>query len=63
MDSAPKDGTAVRLLIRHENYRYAHTDEDHDRWEQEVEAHWIEHNGGGWVYHGMMGQPIQWRRR
>jgi hypothetical protein len=22
MDSAPKDGTAVQLMIRHENYKY-----------------------------------------
>jgi hypothetical protein len=61
MDSAPKDGTKIQLIIRHENYRYARTDEDRDRWEQEVEAHWIGHNGGGWTYHGMMGQPTQWR--
>jgi hypothetical protein len=63
MDCAPKDGTKIHLLIRHENYRYARTHDERDRWKQEVEAHWSDHNGGGWTYHGMMGQPIKWRRR
>jgi hypothetical protein len=59
IDSAPKDGTEIQLLIRHEWYEIAF---DKAQWQQEVKARWIEHNGGGWTWDGMLGQPIQWRR-
>jgi 2',3'-cyclic-nucleotide 2'-phosphodiesterase (5'-nucleotidase family) len=61
MATAPKDGRTIHLRILHANYHHARTDEDRARWEQHVEAHWIDHNGGGWTYHGMMGQPVGWR--
>ena len=61
MASAPKDGREVELLVRHVNWRWAVSKADRERWEQTVSAHWIDHNGGGWTWHGMMGRPVYWR--
>ena len=61
MEDAPKDGSHVLLLIYHANRRFAETYAEQERWTDEVEAHWIDHNGGGWTWNGMMGQPIGWK--
>ena len=58
LDTAPKDGRELRLLIRHVNYL---VDPDPTRWEEDVLAQWIDHNGGGWMWHGLCGTPIAWR--
>jgi hypothetical protein len=60
MAEAPRDGTEVLLLVYHSNYVYA-SDADKDQWRQEVRAHWIDHNGGGWTWHGLCGEPMGWR--
>ena len=61
MVSAPKDGTSIRLRIRHANYYYAIRDEDKARWEDVVVAHWIDHNRGGWTWSGMLGVAVEWQ--
>lgn len=70
METAPKDGRRVLLLIHHVNRQYARTDDERryertyaerERWTDEVEARWSEHNGGGWTWNGMMGKPMGWR--
>jgi len=60
MATAPKDGTAIRLLLRHLNWRYAEG-EAKAMWEEDVEANWLDFNGGGWTWSGMCGQPVAWR--
>ena len=60
MAIAPKDGTQVELLVRHLNWEYAGA-HDRDKWEEIVRAHWIDFNGGGWTWTGLMGSPICWR--
>jgi hypothetical protein len=59
MATAPKDGTRIWLRVRHFNWRYA-GEHDREKWEQDVSAMWIEHNGGGWTWNGIMGEPIAW---
>lgn len=61
MTDAPRDGTEVELLLRHQNYRYCKTDEERSQWEQVVRANWIDHNGGGWCWRGMAGSAWGWR--
>lgn len=61
MTDAPKDGTEVELLLRHQNYAYAKTDEQRAMWEQVVLGKWIDFNGGGWTWHGMNGRAWGWR--
>tara|TARA_R110000868_G_scaffold40260_4_gene139142 strand:+ start:284 stop:520 length:237 start_codon:yes stop_codon:yes gene_type:complete len=61
MTDAPKDGTTVELLVRHDYYRFCKTEEDRARWEQACTAKWIDHNGGGWMWDGIMGAHVGWR--
>lgn len=60
MPSAPKDGTEITLLMRHATWHYAKP-EERAKWQQECPAQWIDHNGGGWTWSGIMGTPIAWR--
>lgn len=57
IDTAPKDGRDVMLLIRHKNYKHS----PGPKWEESVIGHWIDHNGGGWTYHGLYGTAIAWK--
>jgi hypothetical protein len=61
MDSAPKDGTEIEILFRHVNWKYA-SERDRDDWQQICRAHWTDFNGGGWVWHGIYGMPMGWRK-
>lgn len=61
MESAPRDGTEVELLLRHMNFRLCKTDEERSEWEQVVRAKWIDFNGGGWTWYGMAGSAVGWR--
>lgn len=54
-------GRQVLLLIHHANRKYTSTYAEQECWTDEVLAHWIDHNGGGWTYHGMCGEPQCWR--
>jgi len=60
MQSAPKDGTPIEILFRHHNFKYAKSGEKHI-WQQWCIARWTNFNGGGWVWHGICGNPICWR--
>jgi hypothetical protein len=59
IDSAPKDGTRILIRFEHDNYKYA-SPEDRDRWEEVCIAHWVDHSGGGWTWHGICGIPTHW---
>lgn len=62
---APLDGTEVELLVRNGAYfreLKANGKEFADKlWQEVVRAKWIDHNQGGWTYHGMAGTPVGWR--
>lgn len=60
MRIAPRDGTEIECLVYHRNRRYAKKSEKTE-WTDIVKAHWTDHNGGGWVWMGMMGQFRGWR--
>jgi hypothetical protein len=60
METVPKDGRDVCLLVRHPNYEYAGA-RDRERWEEQVTAHWIDHNGGGFTWSGLFGYAIGWK--
>lgn len=59
MDTAPKDGTTIRIRFEHENFKYAR-DDDRAQWEGLHEARWIDHNNGGWTWHGIAGRATGW---
>ncbi|RUW69835.1 DUF551 domain-containing protein [Mesorhizobium sp. M2A.F.Ca.ET.067.02.1.1] len=59
IDTAPKDGTKVLLWMVHRNAAYS-PDPIGEGWAAPVTAKWIDHNGGGWTWHGMLGRPTHW---
>jgi hypothetical protein len=60
MRTAPKDGTEIEVLVHHLNRRYAKRSEK-SQWESIELVRWIDHNAGGWTWHGMTGQFRGWR--
>lgn len=60
LETAPKDGTQIILLVVHYNYRFAKTPEEKRQWREACFAHWIDFNGGGWTWHGLCGKPTAW---
>ncbi|MES2910564.1 MAG: hypothetical protein V4718_04200 [Pseudomonadota bacterium] len=62
MTTAPKDGTQIEILVRHLNWFYAKRSEK-NRWQQECKASWLDFNGGGFSWDGIMGDHIAWRPR
>jgi len=60
IESAPKDGTDVLVWCVHPNAKYCDTLADASDWQCSVVARWIEHNGGGWTWHGMLGTFTHW---
>lgn len=64
MAYAPTDGAAIELLIRHDSWWAAKKcgeGEDLARWECPCIGHWVDFNGGGWSWTGLMGVPVGWR--
>lgn len=59
MTTAPKDGTTIRLLLRHINWHYCERSA-RPIWEECVEARWLDFNDGGWTWRGMVGEAIAW---
>lgn len=57
--TAPKDGTPILIRFRHANYKFA--GDRRDEWEEVCVARWIDHNGGGWTWHGICGVPVDFR--
>ena len=53
IEEAPKDGTPVLLWCVHPHARWA---TDAREWSSAVVGQWIDHNGGGWTWHGMAGR-------
>ena len=60
MRSAPHDGSDLWLRVRHANWELAGA-HDREKWEQDVHARWIDHNGGGWTWKGLYGSPVGWK--
>lgn len=59
ISTAPKDGTVILAWCVHPNARFAG---DSKEWCCPVVAQWISHNGGGWTWHGMVGDFTHWHR-
>ena len=59
IDEAPKDGTRILIWFVHPNAKYA----KHavaEGWAAAHEAQWIDHNAGGWTWHGVAGVATRW---
>lgn len=44
----------VEIFVVHPNAGYAGS-ESHEHWSGWFKAYWTDFNGGGWVWHGMLG--------
>lgn len=62
MESAPRDGTEVDLLIVHRNALYT-LDAWGEGYAAAIPGKWIDHNGGGWTWSGLAGVIMAWRPR
>lgn len=60
IDSAPKDGTRILIWFVHANAAYS-KDPIKEGWAAAHEAHWIDHNGGGWTWYGLCGVATLWQ--
>ncbi len=45
----------VLIFVVHPNAKYARTEEELSEWQHWTVGQWIDHNGGGWTYYGMIG--------
>lgn len=64
MLTAPLDGTEIELMIRHHTYWTALKVNKHEaetQWQGVYKGKWIDHNGGGWTWHGLAGTQVAWR--
>lgn len=60
IETAPKDGTRVLIWFVHENAKFS-KDPIGEGWAAAHEAQWIDHNGGGWTWHGLCGVATLWQ--
>jgi len=60
IETAPKDGTRILIWFVHANARFS-KDPIAEGWAAAHEAHWIDHNGGGWTWHGICGVATLWQ--
>lgn len=58
IETAPKDGTPIVAWCVHP---YASSMTEPKDYVGPVIAYWIEHNGGGWTWHGHLGNFTHWR--
>lgn len=59
--NAPHDeGRHVLLWLVHPNAAFS-KDPIVDGWAAPAVGYWTNHNSGGWVWHGLAGQPVLWR--
>jgi hypothetical protein len=61
ISTAPKDGTEILAWCVHPNAEYAGTIAEKSEWQCPVVTRWIDHNGGGWTWHGMLGRFTHWQ--
>jgi hypothetical protein len=61
METAPKDGTPIIAKCEHLNAQFSDRPV-RDGWIAPVRAHWIDHNSGGWTWHGLCGRFTGWRK-
>jgi hypothetical protein len=60
IETAPTDGTRVLLWCVHPNAEFS-PDPVAEGWAAAVVGEWIDHNGGGWTWHGLLGRMTHWR--
>lgn len=61
IETAPKDGTRIAAWCVHPTAAVAErSGGDRSIWEGPVIAQWIDHNGGGWTWHGLAGALTGW---
>lgn len=60
IETAPRDGTRVLLWCVHAHAAYS-ADPVSEGWAACVLGQWINHNGGGWTWHGLCGRLTHWR--
>ena len=60
ISTAPRDGTRVLLWCVHANAAYS-DDPVAEGWAAAVLGAWIDHNGGGWTWHGLCGRMTHWQ--
>lgn len=65
MHTAPLDGTEIEILFRHFDYwtclKLKGKEQAEAEYQAVQKAHWIDHNAGGWTWHGMAGSAMAWR--
>lgn len=60
LDTAPHDGTEIEIRLVHAYAPYCR-DAVAEGYIATARAHWINHNAGGFTWHGLCGRPAQWR--
>lgn len=60
LDTAPHDGTEVQIRVVH-YLAPSYDNPVEEGYIATARAHWIDHNGGGFTWHGLAGTPAQWR--
>jgi len=60
IETAPRDGTRILIWFVHAHAKYS-DDPVAEGWEAAHEAYWIDHNGGGWTWHGLCGVATYWQ--
>jgi hypothetical protein len=58
ISTAPKD-RSILILVVHVNAKYS-KDPVAEGWIAIHEAHWLEHNAGGFTWNGLCGTPMLW---
>ncbi|KFL28179.1 hypothetical protein JP74_02930 [Devosia sp. 17-2-E-8] len=59
IETAPKDGRNILLWVVHSNSRFSASPVE-EGWQAPAVGHWTDFNSGGWVHHGLAGQPTMW---
>jgi len=59
IETAPRDATWIIAYCVHANAKYV-KDAEAEGWVAPTRAQWIDHNGGGWTWHGMAGRFTHW---
>jgi len=60
IETAPHDGTEIQIRLVHMLAAFS-DDPKEDGYIATARARWIDHNGGGFTWHGLAGIPAQWR--